>query len=115
MPCCSAAVCAHAVPRLHQVYVDTVGSSERYEEFLTKAFDGRIKFTVSKKADSLFPVVSAASICAKVRCDVVLRKRVSLHMGVAYSSTVLITWFGATSCAASQCHHSSRLMLLLSE
>ena len=47
--------------------MDTVGVAERYEDYLTKAFQGRIKFTVSKKADSLFPVVSAASICAKVR------------------------------------------------
>ena len=49
-----------------QVYVDTVGVAERYQDYLTKAFQGRIKFTVTKKADSLFPVVSAASICAKV-------------------------------------------------
>ena len=49
-----------------QVFVDTVGVAERYQDYLTKAFQGRIKFTVTKKADSLFPVVSAASICAKV-------------------------------------------------
>jgi ribonuclease H2 subunit A len=61
-----AALCVTGVDTA-QVYVDTVGIAERYEEFLTQAFGGRIKFTVSKKADSLFPVVSAASICAKVR------------------------------------------------
>ena len=46
--------------------MDTVGSPDRYQEYLSKAFQDRIKFTVTKKADSLFPVVSAASICAKV-------------------------------------------------
>ncbi|KAJ8557620.1 hypothetical protein K7X08_003245 [Anisodus acutangulus] len=43
-----------------QVYVDTVG-------------DPAIKFVVAKKADSLYPVVSGASIVAKVTRDRALR------------------------------------------
>lgn len=39
-----------------EVYVDTVGDPEKYEAFLTRRFNCQIKFTVRKKADSLFKV-----------------------------------------------------------
>ena len=55
---------------LTEVYVDTVGIAENYERHLTNVFKNYgINFTVCAKADSLFKVVSAASICAKVMRD----------------------------------------------
>ena len=57
------------------VFVDTVGDPATYERFLTETFGGKIQFTVRKKADSLFKVVSAGSIVAKVTRDLVLKVR----------------------------------------
>lgn len=51
-----------------QVYVDTVGDADRYSSRLSSAFPG-LSFTVCPKADALYPVVSAASIAAKVLRD----------------------------------------------
>ena len=51
------------------VYVDTVGDPQIYESWLKRQFNGQVDFTVRKKADSLFKVVSAASICAKQTRD----------------------------------------------
>lgn len=57
---------------LTEVYVDTVGDPEKYRIKLAERFPS-IKFVVAKKADSLYPVVSGASIVAKVTRDRTLK------------------------------------------
>ncbi|XP_027366788.1 ribonuclease H2 subunit A isoform X3 [Abrus precatorius] len=58
---------------LTEVYIDTVGDAGKYEMKLSKIFPS-IKFVVAKKADSLYPVVSGASIVAKVTRDRALKE-----------------------------------------
>lgn len=45
--------------------MDTVGDVSMYQKKLEESFPS-VKVTVAKKADSLYSIVSAASICAKV-------------------------------------------------
>ena len=54
---------------VREIYVDTIGRPEKYRRDLQRIFPS-VRVTVEKKADSLFPCVSAASVVAKVTRDV---------------------------------------------
>ncbi len=60
--------------------MDTVGDPGKYEAKLSDLFP-QLSITVAKKADALYPIVSAASICAKVSCVMLLLSVIpwSLH------------------------------------
>jgi ribonuclease H2 subunit A len=74
---------------LKEVYVDTVGDPGKYQTMLEDKFPNIESITVSKKADSLYPVVSAASIVAKVTRDrmmVDIERKYKAKMGSGYPS-----------------------------
>lgn len=54
-----------------EIYIDTIGSPAIYQKKLERIFPTTM-ITVAKKADSLYPCVSAASVCAKVTRDAAL-------------------------------------------
>ena len=54
-----------------EIYIDTIGKPEIYQTKLERIFPTTM-ITVAKKADSLYPCVSAASVCAKVTRDAAL-------------------------------------------
>ena len=56
---------------IKEIYIDTIGSPQVYQKKLARIFPTTM-ITVAKKADSLYPCVSAASVCAKVTRDAAL-------------------------------------------
>lgn len=67
--------------KLKQCYVDTVGPAADYQAKLSSFFP-TIDFTVTSKADALFPIVSAASIVAKVTRDRILDEWMFAEPGI---------------------------------
>ena len=57
---------------VREIYIDTIGSPQVYQKKLERIFP-TTSITVAKKADSLYPCVSAASVCAKVTRDAALQ------------------------------------------
>lgn len=56
---------------VREVYIDTIGNPVSYQQKLERIFPS-LKITVAKKADALYPCVSAASVVAKVTRDAAL-------------------------------------------
>ena len=64
----------HVKIPIQKIYCDTVGPSEKYRMMIHTAFPSipLSSIVVCPEADNLYPVVSAASICAKVTRDTCL-------------------------------------------
>ncbi|KAG5463893.1 hypothetical protein LSCM1_00066 [Leishmania martiniquensis] len=70
--------------KLCAAYVDTVGPPEPYQARLAGRFP-HLRVTVAKKADSAYPIVSAASIVAKTTRDTAIEE-LGENVGSGYPS-----------------------------
>ncbi|KAH9819299.1 ribonuclease H-like domain-containing protein [Melampsora americana] len=66
---------------LQHIYVDTLGPPKTHQLKLQKAFPN-LQFTVCSKADSIYPIVSAASIVAKVTRDAIVENWVFVELSL---------------------------------
>jgi ribonuclease H2 subunit A len=66
--------CATKVPIIGDIFVDTVGDPEYYKSRLQRSLGQDFgRFTIEKKADATYKVVSGASIVAKVTRDTLMK------------------------------------------
>jgi ribonuclease H2 subunit A len=70
--------------KLDEIFVDALGNCDFYEKLLSSRYPGA-QVCVKPKADSLFKVVSAASICAKVSRDQALANWEFRETGINFS------------------------------
>ena len=71
---------------VREIFIDTIGSPQVYQKKLERIFP-TTAITVAKKADSLYPCVSAASVCAKVTRDAALESCYETYVKGEISST----------------------------
>ncbi|KAE8214755.1 hypothetical protein CF327_g1886 [Tilletia walkeri] len=76
---------------LTEIYVDTLGKAETHAKNLAYHFPrhAHIKWTVTSKADAIYPIVGAASIAAKVTRDRILENWIYREPGLGK------VWMGA--------------------
>ena len=77
-----------------EIYIDTIGSPVVYQKKLERIFP-TIMITVAKKADSLYPCVSAASVCAKVTRDAALEVCYQSYLPSGADSSVAAEGWGS--------------------
>lgn len=76
------------VPVVTDVFIDTVGDPEYYKSRLIQGLGTDYgNFTIEKKADAKYKVVSAASIVAKVTRDTILKRWQWCEEGISLDKT----------------------------
>lgn len=71
---------------LREIYIDTIGKPQIYQQKLERLFPGR-HITVATKADRDYPCVSAASVCAKTSRDTALEMCYKKHLPTSANDT----------------------------